>query len=121
MFTPPGRAALAVFTDNDTKPHAGTTVAVLATLAQLQHAFAQFVAPYPSRRWWRRSRGRNRRGAILRSNHDPPSVATLLVATLLVITVAAWPRLPLHSNGSARGPANDGADRSPAPAAQRST
>jgi hypothetical protein len=38
MFTPPGRAALPILTDNDTKPHSGTTVAVLAALTQLQHA-----------------------------------------------------------------------------------
>ena len=38
MITPPSRAALPVFTDDDSKPHAGATVAVLAALAQLQHA-----------------------------------------------------------------------------------
>ena len=35
---PPSRAALPVFTDDDSKPHAGATVAVLAARAQLQHA-----------------------------------------------------------------------------------
>ena len=30
MFTPPCRAALPIFTDKDSKPHAGATVAVLA-------------------------------------------------------------------------------------------
>jgi hypothetical protein len=34
VFTPPSRAALPIFTDDDSKPHAGSTVAVLATLAQ---------------------------------------------------------------------------------------
>jgi hypothetical protein len=28
MFTPPSRAALPIFTDEDSKPHAGATVAV---------------------------------------------------------------------------------------------
>ena len=38
MVTPPSRAALPVFTDEDFKAHTGATVAVLAALAQLQHA-----------------------------------------------------------------------------------
>ena len=52
MITPPTRAALPVFTDEDSKPHAGATIAVLAALAQLQHAITQFVAHYSSP-WWR--------------------------------------------------------------------
>src|SRR5438874_8959852 len=44
MFTPPSRAALPIFTDDDTKPNARATVAVLATLTQLQHAITRFVA-----------------------------------------------------------------------------
>jgi hypothetical protein len=124
MFTPPGGAALPIFADDDSQPYTGATVAILATLAQLQHAVAQFVAYYPSP-WWRRwsnlDRWRSRRRAILRRNHNPRSVATLLVATLLVVTVAARPRLALRSNGSASGPADDRANCSPAPAAHCST
>jgi hypothetical protein len=121
MFTPPSRAALPVFTDNDSKPHAGATIAIFATLAQLQHALTQFVAHYPSpwwRRWSNRDRRCSRRRAILRRNHDPCSVATLLVTSLLVVTVAARPRLALRSNGSTGGPAHDRADCGPAPAVQ---
>jgi hypothetical protein len=119
MITPPTRAALPVFTDEDSKPHAGATIAVLAALAQLQHAITQFVAHYPRRWWWRnRDRRRSRRRAILRRNCDPRSVATLLIASLLVVTIAARPRLALRSNGSAGDPADDGADCGPAPAAQ---
>ena len=121
IFTPPSRAALPIFTDNDSQPHAGATVAVLAALTQLQHAITQFVAYYPGS-WWRRrsnlDRGRSRRRAILRRNHDPRSVVTLLVATTLVVTVAARPRLALRSNGSASGPADDRTDRSATTAAQ---
>src|SRR5256886_3147617 len=83
IFTPPSGAALPIFTDNDSQPHARATVAVLAALTQFQHAITQFVACYPTP-WWRRSnldRGRSRRRAILRRNHDPRSVVTLLVAT----------------------------------------
>src|SRR5262245_57598692 len=123
MFSPPSRAALPIFTNNDSKPHAGATVAILAAFAQLQHALTQFVAHYPSP-WLRssnRDRRRSRRGTILRRNHDPCSVATLLIATLLVITVAAWPRLALRSNGSASRPADDCAHCGSAPAAQCST
>ncbi len=117
MFTPPCRAALPIFTDEDSKPHAGATVAVVAALAQLQHAITQFVAHYP-RRWWRGDRRRSRRRAILRRNGDPRSVATLLIASLLVITIAPWPRLALRSDGRAGDPAHDRADCGPAPAAQ---
>src|SRR5262249_39613966 len=99
MFTSPGRAALPIFTNNDSKPDAGTTLAILATLTQFQHAITQFVAYYPSRRS-NRDRGRSRRRAILGRNHDPRSVATLLIASLLVVTVATRPRLALRSNGS---------------------
>jgi hypothetical protein len=120
MFTTPSRAPLPIFTNNDSKSYTGTTVAVLAALAQLQHALTQFITHYPSP-WLRRSnrdRWRSRRRAILWRNHDPCSVATLLVSTLLVIPVAARPRLPLRSNGSAGGAANDCADSGPAPAIQ---
>ena len=110
MITPPTRAALPVFTDEDSKPHAGATIAVLAALAQLQHAITQFVAYYSSP-WWRGNldRCRSRRSAILRRNGDPRSVATLLIASLLVVTVAARPGLALRSNGSAGDPAENGA------------
>jgi len=123
MFTTPRRATLPIFTNYDSKPDTGTTVVVLTALTQVQHALTQFIAHHPTP-WRRRSnldRGRSRWRAILRRNHDPRSVATLLVASLLVVTVAARPRLALRSNGSASGPADDRADRSPAPAAHCST
>src|SRR5205823_9244866 len=123
MFTPPSRAALPIFTDEDSKPNAGTTVTVLAALTQFQHPILQFVTYYPTP-WGRRSnfdRGRSRWRAILRCNHDPRSVSTLLIATILVITVAARPRLALRSNGGASSPADDRADCSAAPAAHCST
>src|SRR3989442_4272245 len=120
MLTPPSRAALPIFTDEDSKPHAGATVAVFAALTQFQHPILQFVPYYPTP-WGRRSnldRGRSPRRAILRRNHDPRSVSALLIATLLVVTVAARPRLALRSNGSAGGPADDRADCGPATATQ---
>jgi hypothetical protein len=119
MFTPPCRAALPVFTDKYSKPHAGATVAVLAAFTQQQHSIPQFVTHYP-RRWRRgnRDRRRSRGRAILRRNGDPRPVSTLLIASLLVVTVAAWPRLALRSNCSAGDPADNGADCGPAPAAQ---
>src|SRR5262249_52988783 len=61
MFAPPGCSALPIFTDNNTKPDAGTTLALLTTLAQFQHSIAQFVANYPSRWWWWRRSNRHRR------------------------------------------------------------
>src|SRR5262249_7291948 len=117
MFTTPRRAALPIFTNNDAKPHTGTTLAIFATLTQFQHAIAQFVAYDPSSRRRRRNRDRgcSRRRAILRRHHDPCSVATLLVTSLLVVTVAAWTR---PRNGSAGRPATDRRIAGPAPAVQ---
>jgi hypothetical protein len=100
MLTPPRCAALSILTYNDPKPHTGATVTLIASLAQFQHAIAQFITPYSTRR----RRSRHRSGgccpAILRRNHNPRSVITLLVAGLLVVTVTARPRLALRSNGS---------------------
>jgi hypothetical protein len=93
MFTPPGRSAFPIFTNDDSKPYTGATIAVLTTLAQLQHAVTQFVAHYPSpwgRRWSDGDRRGTRRRAILRRHHNPCSVATLVITSLLVVTVAAW-------------------------------
>jgi hypothetical protein len=120
VLTPPSRATLSILADDDPKPHACTTVTVIATLAQLQHAIAQFVAATP---WWGNScdRSRSRRPAIFRRNHNPRSVTTLLVASLLVITVPARPRLALRSNRCPSRAANDRSDCSTAPAVQRST
>jgi hypothetical protein len=119
MFTPPSRAALPIFTDEDSKPHAGAQVVAFAALTQFQHPILQFVPYYPTP-WGRRSnldRVPSLRRAILRRNHDPRPVTTLLVASLLVVTVAARPRLALRGDGSASGPADDRADCRPAPAA----
>ena len=97
MVTPPSSAALPIFTDDDAKPHAGATVAILAAFAQLEHAITQFVTHDPSvrKRWSKRDRGLSLRRAILWRDYDPRSVATLRVATVLVIAVAPCPRLPL--------------------------
>ena len=121
MFTPPRRATLPIFADDNSKSHASATIAVLAAFSQLHHAITQFVAHHPRRRWRSdRDRRRSGRRAILRRNGDPRSVATLLIASLLVVAVAARLRLALRSNGSASHPADDRADCGPAPAAQRS-
>ena len=99
MVTPPSSAALPIFTDDDAKPHAGATVAILAAFAQLEHAITQFVTHDPSvrKRWSKRDRGLSLRRAILWRDYDPRSVATLPVATLLVVTITARPRLALRS------------------------
>ena len=95
MVTPPSCAVLPIFTDDDAKPHARATVAVLAPLAQLEHAITQLVTHDPSVRrrcrWSNRDRGFSLRRAILGRDNDPRSVATLSVATVLVIAVAACP------------------------------
>ena len=120
MFTPPRRAALPIFTDDNSKSYAGATIAVLAAFSQLHHAITQFIAHHPRRRWRsNRDRRRSWRRAILRRNGDP-AVATLLITSLLIVAVAARPRLTLCSNGSPSHPSNDSTYGGPAPAAQRS-
>src|SRR5947199_3674734 len=94
MFTPPSRASLPIFTDEDTKPNARATVAVLATLTQLQHAITQFVAYHPSP-WWRRSnldRGPSRRRAILRRNRMKIATPPLLKMRSIVSEDGRWAR-----------------------------
>jgi hypothetical protein len=121
MITPPSRTALAILTYNDSKPHTGAAVTIIARLAQLQHAVAQFIASSP---WWRlssRHRSRSRRPAILGRNHNPRSIAPLLVARLLVVTITARPRLALRSNGSPRRAADNCPDGRSASAIQNST
>src|SRR6516225_6555620 len=97
MVTPPSCAALPIFTNDNAEPHARATVAVLAPFAQLEHAITQFVTHDPSvrRRWSNRDRGLSLRRAILWRDDDPRSIATLRVATALVIAVAPCPQLPL--------------------------
>ena len=56
------------FHDNYTKPYAGATLAILATLTQLQHAITQFVAYYPWPRW--------RQWSNLDRGHSPSHDAT---------------------------------------------
>jgi hypothetical protein len=95
VFTPPRGAALPIFTDNDAKPDASAPITIIATLTQLQHALTQFVASYPASpgwRWSNRDGGSGLRSAILRRNNDPRSIATLLIATLLIIAIAPGPR-----------------------------
>src|SRR2546430_17478796 len=46
MFTAPRRATLPIFTNYDSKPDTGTTLAIVATLTQFQHAITQFAAHY---------------------------------------------------------------------------
>jgi hypothetical protein len=121
MLTPPSRAPLSILTDNDPKPHTGATVALIAPFTQLQHAVAQFISSSP---WWwlsSRHRSRSRRPAILGRNHNPRSIASLLVARLLVVTITARPRLALRSNGSPSRAADNRPDGRPASAIQNST
>jgi hypothetical protein len=45
---PPGRAALPIFADNDSKPHTGTTFAVLTTLAHRKSSLSPIGTFEPS-------------------------------------------------------------------------
>src|SRR5262249_54469079 len=116
VVTTPSRAARPIFSDDDSELHASAAVACLASPTQLEHAVAQGVSHDRRGRWWRRSnRDRSRRGhgAILRCGHDPGAVATLLIATILVVAIAAGPRLALRGDESASPGADERANRSP--------
>jgi hypothetical protein len=123
MLPPPCLVALPVLTDQDPEPHAGATVTFLAILSQLQHAFSQFIVRCPMP-WGRGSKGRRRLArhrAILRRNHYPGSIHSLLIASLLVITIAAGPRLTLCSYGCPGGAADDRTEYSTAATIESST
>src|SRR5262249_19221387 len=115
---PPSLAALPIFTDKDSEPHAGATIALLATRSQLQHVLAQFIARCPMARWRRNgNRGRLfRHRAIFRRNQNPGSIPALLIASVLVIMIAPRPRLTLCSNGCPGGAADNRAEHSTAAA-----
>ena len=109
MLPPPSLAALSIFTNEDSEPHAGATIALLATRSQLQHVLAQFIVRCPMPRG-RGSVGCGRLAchrAIFRRNHDPGSIPALLIASVLVIMIATRPRLTLCSNGCPGGAADD--------------
>src|SRR5947208_16334339 len=112
MLTPPSGAARPIFADHNSEPHAGATVAIIAALTQPQHAITQFIARYASPSWLRGNfdRGGSRRRAIFRRNHNPRFVPALLVTTLIVVIVAARPRLPQCSNDGASRTAHDRAN-----------
>jgi hypothetical protein len=44
MVAPPVSTPLTILSDDNSKPHASTLVAILALLAKLKHAGLQFVA-----------------------------------------------------------------------------
>ena len=76
-------------------------VTVLAGLTKFHQSFAQFIV-VSWRRWWS---NRNRlcwwTDTILWRNNEPSSVGPLLITSVLVISVAARPRLALCRDGSA--------------------
>jgi hypothetical protein len=119
IFTPPCCATFPIFTDDDPELNTSATVASLASPAQLEHAVTQFVADYDRRRrcWSNRDRS-SRRGAIFWRDHDPRSIATLPIATILIVTIAARSRLALRGNNGAGGTTDDCADCGPTATAQ---
>ena len=100
MCMPPRCASLAIFPYENSEPDACTAVAVLAGLTKFHQAVAQFVAVL-RRRWWGNGDRLSRSRAIFWRNNEPSSIAPLLITSVLVISVAARPRLALCRDGSA--------------------
>ena len=93
----------------------GATVAVVAALAQLQHAITQFVAHYPRRRWRGTATGAAAAGAQYcgaTATHAPSPCCCA------GDNDSPLAELGPRSDGSAGDPAHDRADCGPAPAAQ---
>src|SRR5689334_12772562 len=100
MFMAPRRPSFAIFPDDNSEPHAGPTVAILAGLTKFHQAGAQFIVV--PRRWWRVDGDRlSRSRAIFWRNDEPRSIGPLLITSILVVAVATRPRLALCRNGSA--------------------
>jgi hypothetical protein len=74
MFVPPNFASLAIFSNNDSQPHAGATITSLAGGTKFYQSSAQFIAV-------RSNRNGLRRGAcaILWRNDEPSSVGPRLI------------------------------------------
>jgi hypothetical protein len=99
MFMPPSCASLAIFPDDNSEPYARTAVTVLAGLTKFHQAVAQFIAVSRRRPWGNDRLSRSR--AVFWRNDEPCSVGPLLITSVLVISVAARPRLALCRDGSA--------------------
>jgi hypothetical protein len=119
MFMPPSSAAFAIFPDKNSKTHAGATVTILACRTIFHQPIAQLVV-ISWRRWGSHCYGLRRRPCtIFWRNNEPSAVGALLITSVLVISVAARPRLALCRNDRAGGTANDRAHCRSAAAAYR--
>src|SRR6516165_11965555 len=107
MFMPPRCSPLAIFADEYSEPHAGTAVAILAGLTKFHQAVAQFVVVISRRRRWGNDDRLSRSRAVFWRNDEPRSVGPLPITSVLVISVAARPRLALCRDGSAGYTTND--------------
>ena len=119
MFMPPSSASFAIFPNKNSKTHAGATVTILACRTIFHQPIAQLVV-ISWRRWGSNRNGLGRRACtILWRNNEPSPVGSLLIASVLVVPVAARPRLALCRNDRAGGTANDRAHCRSAAAAYR--
>jgi hypothetical protein len=106
MFMPPSCASLAIFANKNSKTHAGATVTIVAGRTIFHQPIAQLIMV--SRRRGSSCNGLGRRaGTILWRNNEPSPVRALLITSVLVVPVAARPRLSLCRNDRAGGAAND--------------
>jgi hypothetical protein len=116
MCTPPRCAALAMFANNDSEPHASTTFTGLTVLAKRHQSITQFIA-FHTGRWWRNGYGLRRGRAVLRRNDEPRSVGPLLITGVMVVTVTAGSQCALRSDGRTGSATDDRTNRCPAAAA----
>jgi hypothetical protein len=119
MFTPPSRASLAIFSDENSEPHARATLAILACRTIFHQAIAQLIV-VSWRRWGSNCNGLGRRTCtVLWRNNEPSAIGPLLITSVLVVSIATRPRLSLCRNDRAGGTANDRTNCRSAPAAHR--
>jgi hypothetical protein len=123
MLAPPCCPALTVLADQNSEPDTGTPIILLTVLAQRQHAIGQLVTHDAGRRRGNRSNSDRSwsRIAVLWCNYDPGAIGAVHITTVLVVVVAASSCLALCTYNRPSRTADNCANGSAAPAAERTS
>jgi hypothetical protein len=119
MLAPPRCPALTILADQNSESDTGAPIALVAVLAQHQHAIGQLVTHNAGSRW--RSNGDGGWIAVFWCNYHPGAIGAAHITTVLVKVVAARSCLTLCGYNRPSGTADNCADGSTTPAAQRTS
>jgi hypothetical protein len=121
MLAPPGCPTLTMLADQNSESDTGAPIALVTVLAKRQHAIGHLVTHYTGRR----GRSNGDRGwswiAVLWCNYHPGAIGAARIATVLVVVVAARSCLALRSYNRPSGTADNCANGSTTPAAERAS